>query len=460
MGSPYTRLRNTGFGTYSPVQATCKSTSSTYAWRTSPAGWRLTSSSDVAHVRSHPGGYDYRTMTDVVTPGFDRLMSNGFVICNDAEWLITSRKTCGEGYQPKFALDGIWIKPNKYKAIVQYYGDVSATDVGLADSDGLVRTLGVQDPAFEVSDDELRYAVTDAYGQASKAPINLWVTAGELNETIQTVQSAVQAAAVLLNWRRKYPTQYRHRLLEVWRGRAYDGTRLSWRDLKAFPNHWLAVRYGWRPIVREIQSGLRAIRNLSNKNRKRFSTARSWDNTTEGTTTYDGASNFSGSNYINYSLHCKRSRKVSVRGGVLVQPTFENTTAADLLGLGNMAEAAWDLVPYSFCIQWVANVSSWISRYSPKGLLKPIANWGIIEVEDLVDTSVMCSSCVPTYGGYGNLQAGSSCSLSGRAVSKTVSYRRISSPPGTAFPEVRISLRAANLVDAGSLLAQFWDNLY
>lgn len=119
----------------------------------------------------------------------------------------------------------------------------------------------------------------------------------------------------------------------------------KWRRYSAA---WLSYRYGWRPLLYDMDSFIDALIQLKDK-RSRFSER-------VGYTTTTGASSFT-STYTQWYYEDTTINdliEVSQRGSVVADidiPTFQF----------NPLQTAWEVIPYSFVVDWFVNVGKALS---------------------------------------------------------------------------------------------------
>jgi hypothetical protein len=122
---------------------------------------------------------------------------------------------------------------------------------------------------------------------------------------------------------------------------------------KSFANNWLEYHFGWEPLVRDIYDSLEVCNNPLNAfTRTRGSGAESWN------------SGFAQHN-INYDINEGWLSRYSCWEGLTVDAIHNSTThALDQFGVLNPVAIAWELVPFSFVVDWFVNVGQVLSSYS------------------------------------------------------------------------------------------------
>jgi len=129
------------------------------------------------------------------------------------------------------------------------------------------------------------------------------------------------------------------------------------RPLKAkdVSGRWLEMQYGWRPLVDQAYEAGKALESLTKHRVLRFSASSSrtgpdWD--------------FSTSPGFYHSW-----MKPTVRVKYLAELS-EDITIARSLGLTNPLAVAWEIVPYSFVVDWFLPVGSYLSAWGVIPALK------------------------------------------------------------------------------------------
>lgn len=123
------------------------------------------------------------------------------------------------------------------------------------------------------------------------------------------------------------------------------------RAAKNFSNNYLEFHFGWSPLVADIGSAVDVMQNGIPPARV----------TGFGS---DTVVDFWSQPHNNGSETAKVTVVQQVRISAMVRVTDPNLHLANQLGFTNPALVAWELVPYSFVIDWFVNVSDFLAGYS------------------------------------------------------------------------------------------------
>jgi hypothetical protein len=128
--------------------------------------------------------------------------------------------------------------------------------------------------------------------------------------------------------------------------RALGVPRRRQRRLRAtdISGRWLEMQYGWRPLVDQAYEAGKALRAASKERVLRFSA------TQQRTKLVD-----LGTPGV-YETWCKAT--VSVK---IIAELYEDIPVERALGLTNPAAVLWEIVPYSFVVDWFLPVGSYLS---------------------------------------------------------------------------------------------------
>lgn len=205
------------------------------------------------------------------------------------------------------------------------------------------------------------------------------------------------------------------------------------RQMATFSNLWLEGRYGWRPLCHDISDALQAVNESTPSWRRR-----------KGTYAAESL-NGSGSKSTNGSI--ARVNTTSVRTGMRTYRGF--ALAEGTIGNGiefRPFQTAWELVPFSFIVDWFFDIGSSIAAATPiPGVDVRASGYSIKTEYDLVRT--WDKSLVPGVTGYTV-----STSQTGAYRVYVRDYER--RPSGVMLPRFYPRLNNLKLVDLGALVFQ------
>jgi hypothetical protein len=181
----------------------------------------------------------------------------------------------------------------------------------------------------------------------------------EADKTIKMVESGAKSIALqVTNYRKRYPFQW----LLVKRWQTGGLAKKFWRCI---PDSWLQLQYGWIPLMSDIMGALEEL-NKSSPGDLLFSVVGKSKSEDSDLRKLFG---------METSSYCILRTKIHEKCKVKLWYKLNNPTLAELssLGLINPAEIVWEVMRYSFVVDWFLPVGSWLSAltadlgYSFKG---------------------------------------------------------------------------------------------
>lgn len=371
------------------------------------------------------------TMTDIVTPKFESLVHKGFIINNMMNRVETktadSLATIGTYYSHK-----TWTcTPAKWVYYVNNVWGTRPSSAILPESDYL--------PAPEYDRDELvKQVVTEAWANVSLSETEALVQVMEAEKTLVSLLSiARRFIKLVVNLKSLNVLALAQELTP-----------------KQLADRWMEARYALRPILYDIEGTMKAFEKAINGSPTR-KTFRAGDALSLSSADSQVLTNSWTSNAGTWTRFSTRdrltTRNVNVRAGVLTE--LDNPKIFDLFGLRQPVEAVWELVPFSFVVDWFFNIGQTLASWTPNFGLRTLASWYV--VEDVIYQSATLHSPgttlpagTPIYVPIQNHYV-----LENVAVSKQVTTKvRIPNPQRSVMPSFKLRLTLPKLVDLAIML--------
>lgn len=214
-------------------------------------------------------------------------------------------------------------------------------------------------------------AGTKAWGGIKSPSIQGTVFAAELGKTLRMLRHPIDNLAQFLKQVKK------SKRYKSWsRQQKLDNLGTSLADFIAA--EWLRYRYGIMPLLYDIQ-GIKAL--LAEPIVSPRLTSRASEKFNSGTLTNTIPYSEGASGYFAGSTVTTRVVNVEVRCGILYE---HECILHDRYGYGldQQLSAIWELIPYSFIVDWFYNLGDYIDAMSPKIGVKVLAQWTTIKVVD------------------------------------------------------------------------------
>lgn len=212
--------------------------------------------------------------------------------------------------------------------------------------------------------------------------------------------------------------------------------------IDAMAELWLEFRYAVRPLIYDMVQAVEAWNTILKKS-DRY-TARGFHKT--GPTVSSETSNWN--LHANYDAIISRVQTVSAnyRAGVLFSIDNLVNEVRSVWGLDKPFETIWELIPFSFIIDWFFTVGDVISSWTSNPGLHPLTSW-IVEEHKLKSVCSVDGFFItnPVSGatGFDSVVTQSSGTTTVEAVTK----RRIPTPSRPILPTFKLNLNTAKIFD-------------
>lgn len=295
----------------------------------------------------------------------------------------------------------------------------------------------------------LAQAITSAMSKVADTTVDLGVTYAERERTITMFSNAVRDISSAMRDVRAGRFQKAAQRLGLRRTPKHVSANRS------FASNWLEYRYGWRLIVMDVDG---AVKHLAQSMIDRPPILRVKSNVTNSRpgSVLEGWTGWRFAALGDESCYRKVSYFINSGASITYKYRITNLRLSNLnqLGLINPASLAWELIPFSFVVDWFLNVGDVLkslSAFSGKTLVDGTqCVWKeTIAICEVTGARAKKSNypLVYSYGTGGNLTT----KWVGRAFSRT----RLTNFAGV-MPRADINLNVNRIVDAMSLVKQRW----
>jgi len=374
------------------------------------------------------------TFEDVVTPQWFRKKRKGETVFNPMKKVEREVFHSSIGYVIKESgvgqnCDGV-LRRVTYRSNEQTLPILLKRALSLG-SDG---TIAVPSSTIVTTDDIARLvseAATKVKSKIRTGDAGGWETIAEFSKTIKLL---------------KHPFEGITKLTKTLKGFSVrDGSKgvRSGADLLAVPaSEWLKYRYGVLPLINDIKAVLKTLNSKSKgKIRKtERSTAR-----LSGVTNRELVSNFG---VLETTFLENRRHEVKVRAMSLDEYIQDSQTDLGLT-LDQIPKTVWDLIPFSFVVDWFANVSDFINASIPRPGVTNLCSGYTIE-EKLISSYFVKGSRVTSASYVLDQPPG------GAYVERLITKKRVVGLPGPALV-VKSDFRFddnTRLADSAGLITQ------
>lgn len=264
-------------------------------------------------------------------------------------------------------------------------------------------------------------AVTSAHAKVDTSEMMALATLAESGKTVESLYSILR------------------KVFRIWKAVRRLDVKAASEEFspKELANAYMQARYALRPLLYDVNDLMSALEKKRGSSRQTF---RGWEqdsisgqDTTYGCVVQD---------HLSCDVLREWSYHVSARAGVLCNVTVDG---AGVFGLTQIPETLWELVPFSFIVDWFCNVGDTIAAYTPDYGVEQLASWVTVkETWRSSSTPVnMHSTWVPSQYDVSVTQTGSG----GDMTYEELVLERIIDPELSIFPRYSLSLDKYKILD-------------
>lgn len=362
---------------------------------------------------------DTREMWDVVTPNYKKLQNEGAIINSPM-----TKKVVRETISSDSWYNYLGLAINKTTTPWTYSPQTGFIDSGTM----LVTSMGVSLPAFVSVDTESLIAIAsnEAWAGVDASKASTLVTIAEASKTASSIAQVLQRAINISRAIRKADI-------------AHLKGEISFNELS---RRYLEARYALRPLAYDCKSIVEAWNEVRD-DKPRF-VSRGFASGSDGTS----ASVVNTTRFASVDVHASTSSQtdVNVRAGVLYSITANKPSQLQTWGLVDAPLAVWELVPFSFIIDWFINVGTTIAAWQIKPFVQVLTSWVTVKQTTARSVVVTGISVKPNVYPDQDLR-GREARGSGTHLEFIETTSRTPGAPRSVIPQVDINLDFLKLLD-------------
>lgn len=377
------------------------------------------------------------SMDDVVTAGFHTKSGNGVVVNNPMTHVVTT----------------VWNYPFSYDILVSYEirhgspGSYHWHGAGARWAGNQVLSayaeLSFLNAPVAPESDLLDLALSKAWSNVSLNEAQGMVMIAESEKTVASLVSLTRRFIRILKKVKKLDVKGLYGELTP----------------KELADRYMELRYAIRPLLYDINGTIKALKYEAEKSplRTTFRGNEFWsDETSQESHRHNG--DFLSAVRTQYIL--KRAKtSFDVRAGVLAE--LDTLSSLPVWGMTEPLEALWEIVPFSFIVDWFFNVGDTIAAFTPNFGLNALASW-TVSTKIVERTSEITRSTAdwPDTDDYDEdtinvLNHVNSC-LGGQVGELIITKQRTPNPSRSILPTLSVNLNTFKLIDLLIIAKHVW----
>lgn len=288
-------------------------------------------------------------------------------------------------------------------------------------------------------------ALAKCYAKVNAAPVLGGEILSDLDKTLSMFRRPFQGATKLLTKMERTRGKRLSRISNL--------GKKSGNYARATAESWLEHRYGWTPVLMDMDTITMACYKVRNQWDRQYLVVRAEEKTSRDATTsiFRVALDGSLSGWL-ATGSVQSSQQMKAAAGIIFDHKGQTTAdhVQNLLGLrpSDAPATIWETIPYSFVVDWFVNVGDWIQAITPVPGINIRGKW-VTSVEQF--SGSYSGTCIIP-------DAVSSCSgeitgSAGSSLVKTSTVTRDTKPVLTNTPVLKVkSLSILQQADAGALM--------
>lgn len=391
---------------------------------------------------------EYQSMTDWVTPQYSRHISNGEVLNYP---MVSFREKFTPGYSTLVVRATHPLAPGCQRVTIGNLGTLFDSHGGLGPSKMVYDSLR---PALGEPHQWIDEVALKTFGNVQSPKILSLVALAEMEKTVSLIGDTAYTlgrayrkakAGDLRGAREALHSSLRARNIPFKEPKRFTPSSGS---LDSTSKRWLELRYGWGPLYYDTVGAAEAL--AASENFVPRQTARAGlERSSRQEWTEGPYSPLSRSNQGAYNFRFTQVDNWTIRGYCLydadpIQQRLGNS------GLFNVLSTGWELIPFSFVVDWFVQIGDYIAAWEPKFGVRYLATGYTIEQKTTLHRVVSAYTNPPDVDNHNYRELTS-------LIGFTDTYECVKKHRAVPLilpllPSVRVKLNAKRVIDAAALL--------
>lgn len=384
-------------------------------------------------------------MDDIVTPNYRKLSGQGHILNNPMTKVVTEIRNNPCSYMYEYSWEQFLNcddEDPERDTWCAYENTVEHVDAPSSD----YLTIGSLPEIPEYDSSSLcSRAVSKAWANVGDTNLQSLVAVAESHKTVASMVSIFTRLIKIIKKIKKLD-------LKGLRG------EISAKELQ---DRYMELRYAIRPLVYDAKGMVDALTNeaISKPTRMTF----------RGATTYDDGDSSTDTEHVSYYspntgtwtydivTESEWRREIFVRSGVLTE--LQESSQLNIWGLTQPVESAWELIPFSFIIDWFFNIGDVLGSWTPDYGFRNLASWYVMEDVTYQRLSRYYTNVeMPSESPKQEYQAVSYVRTLQNCVYEKVvtTTTRVPNPRRSIFPRLAINLDTLKLTDLLIIAKKIW----
>lgn len=278
-----------------------------------------------------------RSMNDVSLPNYRSLRKMGSIVMNPVESKYTKTYPLAPNFRSQYRVE----QPIRYRDENYVRRNGILTNI-YREQQVVLPSTTTASPPYQKVEALAEQSLLGAHAKAAASISQLLVTAGEFRKTLD----------LLIGVKKRFAERLVHLLRSPSKKEGFK------RALNVTGDSWLEARYGWRPLIHDVDNIWEAFTSHF-----AFNKVYRDQYIVSSTDIYESPQAFAQIGAHDFQYHTEQRSTTRAKTVILyrINPSFLNEID-HRFGLTSVLSTAWELVPFSFVVDWFLTIGDWLTH--------------------------------------------------------------------------------------------------